>query len=230
MPEPEVAATGATRGQILHGNEFVHSTGEAPVRGLGAENTFLASCTCMDAFFDVSSDGSVSRDLRPELVRELLTYLQVTVSSAVVRPGEPPKFYRVVLHEENMKLLRTRAAEDPDGPFARLLEVDAAVDAVLRRSGSGTDFFVVAPPGCTPDSPHADMLLLPCEQERGRSRLVSKDAAGHCMTLCSTRFRAYPEHKDGLMLQPRMEAVAKVPCGLGGGHSYASDAVECAVL
>ena len=129
-----------------------------------------------------------------------------------------------------MKLLRARAAEDPDGPFARLLEVDAAVDAVLRRSGSGTDFFVVAPRGCTPDTLHADMLLLPCERERGRSRLVHKDASGNCKTLCSTLFRAYPEHKDGLMLQPRMEAIAKVPCGLGGGCSYASDAVEYDVL
>ena len=214
------------RGQILHGDQFVHYSEE--VQGLLCpQSTFLAGRTYMDAMFRKSPSGEV-HDMRGEFAAELLQYLSVEASSASVDPGLPPKYYRVTLHESNLKLLHARAVECPAGPFARLLEIDAEVGTHVLRSGSGTDFFNIAPSGCTPDSCHADMLLLSSEQQRGRSRLVSKDSATDCRVVCGTHFRSFGAHKGGPMRHPRMDAHATVPCGEGGGCSYSSDAVDCA--
>ena len=172
--------------------------------------------------------GGAVRDMRGDLVRDLLTYLVVDVSSAAVTQGQPPKYYRVPLDGPNMVLLRQQATADPTGPFAKLLEIDAEVGVDLLRSGSGTDFYVIAPPGSGADSNHSDVLLMRSEVN-GRSRLVQKDAAGPLQVLCSTKFRVYPQHNGGRRL-PNREEIATVPCGPPGGSSYASDPVECAML
>ena len=215
------------RGQILRGNNFVHYSQEVHDL-LCPESTFLAARTHMDAQFHVSPSGVVISDMRGELAVELLTYLKVDASSAKVLPGQPAKYYRISLDESNLSLLHARAVEYPDGPFARLIEVDEEVGADVLPSGSKTDFIVIAPSGCTPDSQHADAILQTIEQERGRSRLVQKDSATDCRVVCGTRFRSFGAHKGGPMREPRMDAVATVPCGLGGGCSYSSNAVNCA--
>ena len=217
------------RGAILRGREFVDNA--RAIRGLDNDNTFLAGATVFDAMFSVTESGIT--DMRSTLVCELLRHLECTPSSAEVKQAhnaELPKYFRVPLDAANMERLRARARAAPSGPLARLLEVDAEIETEVGRSGTGTDFFVIAQPGCTPDSEHADLLLLVQEKALGRSRLVSKDAAGPRRVLCRTRFRPHDAHRDGRLHKSSaaaaVGATAIVPCGSGGGCSYASDAVS----
>ena len=131
------------RGQILRGGEYVQNI-NGP-KGLSHDNTFCLGATAMDTMFIPAEDGSVQGDMRGRLVEELLTQLVVEPAqgefTGSLADMERYKYYRVPLDPSNMELLRARAATDPLGPFARLLEVDEAVDAVVHRSGSKTDFW-----------------------------------------------------------------------------------------
>ena len=160
--------------------------------------------------------------MREELFDWMLKNLVVQVSSSKVSQGALAKWIRIDLAlSTNKERLAARAAADPKGAVARLLEVTEEVDEAVPRSGSGTDFIVIAPPGCGPDSRHADALLDSSETD-GRTRLVQKDKTGWWQILCSTQFTRHTAHKGGLQCEPRQDAVARVPCGC----SYGSDAVR----
>ena len=160
--------------------------------------------------------------MREELFDWMLKNLVVQVSSSKVSQGALAKWIRIELASSpNKERLEARAAADPEGAVARMLEVNKEVDEVVPRSGSRTDFVVLAPPGCGPDSRHADALLHSSETD-GRTRLVYKNGTGGSQILCSTQFTMHTAHKGGLQCEPRQDAVARVPCGC----AYGSDEVR----
>ena len=196
--------------------EFVRYEGPQ-LRPLAVPTTFMARCSALDLM--IRCNGGEMEDMRGQFLHDLLR-MGIALPDRGKDANEQMyrRSYNIRLDvSENLKVMREHAAENPDGPVSRFMQLHDAIDAVpaLARSPKRPSIWrikIEPEDRRTEGKEHPDGALDLSERDTGRTRLVSKNTSGTRRATAKTRFRMKTESGGSARLVcPGEHAIAIIP-------------------